>query len=306
MLVIGDRIPCGQDIPFFKNHQDMVRDSQNNSSMFSLAVIPKELKTGKVSVDVFDKVLIRNQPCKINKRVRVETKTGKLGQCNGFLELELCDEDKDNEHLGNLHLMLISADEKKPRLVLVCSEESNWFTKLENAVGQYMTVVTITADDDLLPEYGVNKVRACLRNKNDAMFFAGPCAGGSSCARLNKTRSIQTALLVKKRQVMFRKLFTVFERLESRPKLQFRSLLELPRHCDYWKDPKMLKLLDKHHGQSNEFDGCCYGLREQFGHPPRYIKKPWRIFSWGLISMDYCLRSVMEGMNMLLVRVVRQ
>ena len=67
------------------------------SSMFSLAAIPKELKTGKVSVDVFDEVLIRNHPCKINKRVRVETKTGKMGQCSGFLELELCEEDHTHQ-----------------------------------------------------------------------------------------------------------------------------------------------------------------------------------------------------------------
>ena len=119
-------------------------------------------------------------------------------------------------------------------------------------------------------QYGVNKVRSCLRDRNDAMFFAGPCTGGSSW-------------MVRRRQVMFWKLFAVFERLmEPRPRIQFRSLLELPRHCDYWKDPKMVKLIDKYEGKSNEFDGCCYGLREQFSHPPKYIKKPWRFISWGV------------------------
>lgn len=24
----------------------------------------------------------------------------------------------------------------------------------------------------------------------------------------------------------------------------------------------------------NDFDGCCLELREQFSHPPKYIKKP--------------------------------
>ena len=137
---------------------------ENATSMFSLAVIPMELKTGKLSVDVFGEVLIRNHPCKTNKRARLETITGGQGQHGGMIELELCEEDQYNEDLGNLHVTLTSADERKPRLVLVCSEESNWFTKLENAVGQYMTIVTITADDDLLSMYGINKVKSCLRD----------------------------------------------------------------------------------------------------------------------------------------------
>ena len=268
---------------------------EDNTSMFSLAVIPKELKTGKLSVDVFSEVLIRNHPCKTNKRVRLETVTGSRGQHDGMIELELCEEDQCNGSLGNLQVALISADERKPRLVLVCSEESNWFTKLENAIGQYMTIVTITADDDLLSMYGVNKVRSCLRDRNDAMFLAGPCTGGSSWARLNRTRSVETAMLVRRRQVMFWKLFTVFERLmEPRPRIQFRSLLELPRHCDYWKDPKMIRLIDKYEGKSNEFDGCCYGLREQFSHPPKYIKKPWGIISWG-VDFDGMLSKKCDG-----------
>ncbi len=227
------------------------------TSMFSLAVIPKELKTGKLSVDVFGEVLIRNHPCKTNKRVRLEMVTGGQGQFGGMLELGLCEEDQCNDELGNVGVTLISADERKPRLVLVCSEESNWFTKLENAVGQYMTIVTITADDDLLSMYGMNKVMSCLRDRNDAMFFAGPCTGGSSWARLNRTRSVETAMLIRRRQVMFWKLFAAFERLmEPRPRVQFRSLLELPRHCDYWKDPRMIRLIEKYQGKSNEFDGC--------------------------------------------------
>ena len=106
------------------------------SSMFLLAVIPKEPKTGKVSVDVFDKVQIRSQPCKNDKRIRVETKTGTHGVYSSSIELELCDEDQDNANIGNIHIVLISADEKKPRLVLVCSEETNWLTRLEEAIGQ--------------------------------------------------------------------------------------------------------------------------------------------------------------------------
>ena len=146
-----------------------------------------------------------------------------------------------------------------------------------------MTIITITADDDLLSLYGINKVRACLRDENDVVFFAGPCTGGSSWARLNKTRSIETAMLIRRRQIMFWKLFDVFAHLmRTRESIKFKSLLELPRHCDYWKEPRMIKLVEVPDSFINDFDGCCYGLREQFSHPPRYIKKPWRIVSWGV------------------------
>ena len=217
MLVTEDKSRNGQDTQYSNCHQDMVKDFRNTLKrmlhmMFSLAVIPKELKTGKLSVDVFSEVLIRNHPCKTNKRVRLETITGGQGQHGGMIELELCEEDQYNEDLGNLHVTLTSADERKPRL----------------AVGQYMTIVAITADDDLLSMYGINKVKSCLRDRNDAMFFAGPCTGGSSWARLNRTRSVETAMLIRRRQVMFWKLFAAFERLmEPRPSIQFRSLLDI-------------------------------------------------------------------------------
>lgn len=195
----------------------------------------------------------------------------------------LCEEDQEDEAVGNVFITLKAADERKPRLVLVCSEEINWFTKLERIVGQYMVVVTITADDDILSVYGIDKARACLRDENDVMFFAGPCTGESSWARLNKTRSVETALLIKRRQTMFWKLFHVFETLMgTRPRFGFRSLFELPRHCDYWKDRRLVKLLNGSDSQINDFDGCCYGLREQFSHPPKYIKKRWTIVSWGI------------------------
>ena len=265
---------------FGKQQQD---GSQQPGSMFSLAVIPKKLQTGKEAVDIFDEVKIRNDVCKTNKHLRLGFGDRRNRPRDEKLELLLCDEDQHDDRIGNIYMTLIGADERRPRLVLVCSEEINWFTKLEKVVGQYMTIITITADDDLLSLYGVNKVRACLRDENDVVFFAGPCTGGSSWARLNKTRSIETAMLIRRRQIMFWKLFDVFAHLmKTRELIKFQSLLELPRHCDYWKDPRMIKLLEVPDSFINDFDGCCYGLREQFSHPPRYIKKPWRIVSWGV------------------------
>ncbi len=177
---------------YFRDRDDVMSNDQS-SSTFSLAVIRSPLKTGKGPVDIFDDVKIRNEKCKTKKRAGISLVDGGYRKQEGYLDLLLCEEDQEDETVGNVFITLIAADERKPRLVLVCSEEINWFTKLERIVGQYMIIVTITADDDLLSTYGINKARACLRDENDVMFFAGPCTGGSSWARLNKTRSVETA-----------------------------------------------------------------------------------------------------------------
>ncbi len=56
----------------------------------------------------------------------------------------------------------------------------------------------------------------------------------------------------------------------------------------------MINLLNGTENLINDFDGCCYGLREQFSHPPKYIKKPWRIVSWG-IDFDDALSRRCDG-----------
>ena len=59
------------------------------------------------------------------------------------------DEDQEDDSLGNIFIALVSADERKPRLVLVCSEETNWFTRPEKIVNNRTIhdYRDITADD---------------------------------------------------------------------------------------------------------------------------------------------------------------
>ena len=40
-----------------------------------------------------------------------------------------------------------------------------------------MTIATITAGDDLLSMYGINKTLACLRDHNDGRHAHAACAG---------------------------------------------------------------------------------------------------------------------------------
>ena len=86
---------------------------------------------------------------------------------------------------------LYSVDLARPIVLMACSEPRNWFTALARHDGPQ--VVTITLVDDLLSEYGGRIARHVLTKPSDLLFFAGPCTGGSSWARLNKTRGIDTA-----------------------------------------------------------------------------------------------------------------
>ena len=57
--------------------------------------------------------------------------------------------------------------------------------------------------------------------------------------------------------------------------------MELPRGCDYWRDKRMLDLLDDMEHFDQKFDGCMYGLQSKRDASKR-IRKPWRIVSWGV------------------------
>ena len=126
----------------------------------------------------------------------IERKSGKM---NKEYRFESNDEDfqlmnliggqaNENEEKGIVVIMQEIPD-FVPRMVLLCSEETNWFTVLNSkrqekygrreGVGQInLLVVTITIHDDLNSDYGLHKASLSLRDCRDTMFFAGPCTGG--------------------------------------------------------------------------------------------------------------------------------
>ena len=112
--------------------------------------------------------------------------------------------------------------QETPRMVLLCSEETNWFTVLNakrqekygrrEGVGKIkLLVVTITVHDDLNSDYGFHKASLSLRDSRDTMFFAGPCTGGSSWARLNRGRGPQTEAIIDANVLIFKQLWGRFE-----------------------------------------------------------------------------------------------
>ena len=172
---------------------------------------------------------------------------------------------------------LYSVDLSRPIVLLACSEPRNWFTALARHNGPQ--VVTITLVDDLMSEYGGRIARHVLTKPSDLLFFAGPCTGGSSWARLNKTRGIDTAEKIEAKQKEFWKLFGRFVEIKRHAMTKRAAILfELPGSCDYWKDERLHEVV--HDGISHEFDGCRYGLKQRYAKKPMPIKKPWRVVSW--------------------------
>ena len=55
-------------------------------------------------------------------------------------------------------------------------------------------------------------------------------------------------------------------------------LFELPKGCECWNDERLKKQIK--FGDSHEFDGCRYGLKQRYAKKPLPIRKPWRVVSW--------------------------
>ena len=91
-------------------------------------------------------------------------------------------------------ITLVALDPNKPTVVTACSELHNWFTAL--AQRWHVQVVTITLEDDLLSQRGENLAKRAIAKTSDMSFFAGPCKGGSSWARLNITRGPTASKLI--------------------------------------------------------------------------------------------------------------
>ena len=185
----------------------------------------------------------------------------------------------------SLAINLIEVPRAVPCFVLLCSEERNWFTFLQNKMKDEMKfhVVPITEDDDMLSPYGISKARRCLRTKLDSVFFAGPCTGGSPWNRINRWVSEATTQLIEAKKQIFWAMWEVFASVLSELiNMGSPALLELPRGCDYWKDRGMTDLVEGTVSHEHKFDGCMYGLKSQFQETPKPIKKPWKIVTWGV------------------------
>ena len=157
------------------------------------------------------------------------------------------------------------------------------YGRREGTGGISLLVITITIHDDLNSDYGFHKASLSLRNNKDTMFFAGPCTGGSSWARLNRSKGPETEAIIEAKVEIFKQLWGRFEELFiSYYGKRIGIYMELPRGCEYWNKDEVRFMIEGTDSSIHDFDGCCYGLRQKFGDSSKYIKKPWRIVSWNV------------------------
>ena len=211
-----------------------------------------------------------------------------------FELVKLLGDRKEERTQQNIVINMWEIADDSPRLVLLCSEESNWFTTMNakrqeklgrrEGVGEISTaVITITIHDDLNSDYGLHKAALSLRDERDTMFFAGPCTGGSSWARLNRARGPSTEAIIDAKVEIFQQLWNRFETLFiAHYDKGIGIYMELPRGCQYWNNDDVKFLIEGTISKIHDFDGCCYGLRQKFGDNNMYINKPWRIVSWNV------------------------
>ena len=188
----------------------------------------------------------------------------------------------------SLAINLIEVPRAVPCFVLLCSEERNWFTFLQNKMKDEMKfhVVPITEDDDMLSPYGISKARRCLRTKLDSVFFAGPCTGGSPWNRINRWVSEATTQLIEAKKQIFWAMWEVFASVLSELiNMGSPALLELPRGCDYWKDRRMTDLVEGTVSHEHKFDGCMYGLNHSSKRLPNQSRNHGRLSHGGCQKM---------------------
>ena len=93
------------------------------------------------------------------------------------------------------------------------------------------------------------------------------------------TRGPTTSKLIQNKQLEFWKLFKVFSQLKRHAASTKAAILfELPKGYEYWNDERLKKQIKN--GESHEFDGCRYGLKQRYAKKPLPIRKPWRVISW--------------------------
>ena len=112
------------------------------------------------------------------------------------------------------------------------------------------------------------------------------CSNVCRTSRLNTAISETTATSIRLKQFLYWDLWencvTVLIKVLS---IGAAALFELPSHCSYWDDQRMIDLIDGTDCDIHQFDGCMCGLGQNMPDRQsvrRLIKKPWQIVSWNI------------------------
>ena len=167
---------------------------------------------------------------------------------------------------------------EKYNLVQACCERNNHLHN-SSKFNKNCKFIDITIDEDFTSLKGRKCAIDGLRGPSDTIFFTGPCTGGSKWCNFNAARGPATRAKIERRREVFWELWDSFLIVAKHAiSVKARILIELPRGCSYWHDPRMCDFLGKQGFSYADFDGCMYGLVARHGpdtgHP---ICKPWRI-----------------------------
>ena len=135
-------------------------------------------------------------------------------------------------------------------------------------------VVRITLDDDAGSISGLRKACTHVKHKKTLIWSASPCVGGSAWNFVNKGKPGGMKRFRRHRQEWNRIWKRTEELLLHAAKIGAKVAIEWPSSCQYWKLPKVVRLLTKYNLRKAKCNGCAMGLVGQLGKP---VYKPWTV-----------------------------
>ncbi len=146
---------------------------------------------------------------------------------------------------------------KTYNLVQACCESNN-LMKRPSRHNRDFNIIEITEREDFRSPAGRLIATKSLRGPHDTLFFTAPCTGGSKWTVVNRHKGGQkTNDKIDKHVVLFWELWESFVVvLKHAEAVGARVLMELPRHCLYWKDSRVTSVLAKYGFLDADFDGC--------------------------------------------------
>ena len=248
------------------------------------AKVLKTIPLNKIKVPDYVAVTRQVNESKAGDRIAIVNVNDAQGIVTATFRFRMCEEDQGIVAEDESLIIDLYDIGDKSALLLLCSEEVNLFTRIAPKFG--MPVITVSLGDDLLCPYGLARAKAVIRTCKDVAMFAGPCTGGSAWSRFNSVLSEANATSTRLKQYLYWDLWERFEEvLVKVMSVGAGALLELPRHCMYWDDQRMIDLVEGTDCDSHQFDGCMYGLGLDMPDRQsvrRLIKKPWQIVSWNI------------------------
>ena len=188
---------------------------------------------------------------------------------------------KQGFQLHNIQPKVPACPADKQLFVHCCCEP---FNALSGHMSRTWEVLNVTKECDFTDPSMLRKIKTRLRGPGDVLFYSSPCTGGCPWHRITLARSDQTSVFP---QWPGWRIITTstgdYGPILRRPPPTLRKvgaavILEWPRGCSYWSEPRVHSFMQRLQGRFAEFDGCMYGLSPiAKGFQDLRIKKPWRM-----------------------------